>query len=125
MGRRIELPQLPAGQPQEQLQALYSYLYQMAEALNGNLAEIGGNDLTDSEREIVREIVGTGNAEDGRSEAETLKSLIIKTADFVRSELNEYRLNLLGEYVAEGKFGKYVRRTGLDVDVTPTGIQQN
>ncbi len=125
MGKRIELPKLPAGQTQEQLQALYSYLYQMAEALNGNLAEIGGNDLTDSEREIVREIVGTGNAEDGRSEAETLKSLIIKTADFVRTELNEYRMNLLGEYVAEGKFGKYVRRTGLNVDVTPTGIQQN
>ena len=125
MGKRIELPRKPQGQPEKQLEALYSYLYQMAEALNSNLADIGGNELTDRERKQISQIIGT-KAEDGdRSEAETLKSLIVKTASYVQNELDYYRINLLGDYVAEGKFGKYVRRTGLDVDVTPTGIQQN
>ena len=124
MGKRVELPRLPAGTEKEQLQTLYSYLYQMAETLNNNLAEIGGAELTDSERVIVNGIIGDGTAE-AMNEAESLKSLIIKTAEFVQSQLNEYRMHLLGEYVAEGKFGKYVRKTGLDVDVTPTGITQN
>lgn len=124
MGRRIELPRQPAGKPEEQLQAMYSYLYQMAEALNSNLAEIGGSDLTDQERTLMREITGeTGGPE--YTEAETLKSLIIKTAAFVKSELDQYRMNLLGNYVAEGKFGKYVRNTQLEVDVNPEGIQQD
>lgn len=125
MGRRIDLPKTPSGEPEQQLQQLYSYLYQMAEALNNNLAEIGGSDLTDQERAEIREVIGTGDANEDRTEVETLKSLIIKTASFVQSSLNEYRTKLLGEYVAEGKFGKYVRRTGLDVDVTPSGITQN
>ena len=127
MGRRIELPKTPSGEPEEQLRQLYSYLYQMAEALNSNLAEIGGSELTDLERSQIREVIGDGEytPADERSEAETLKSLIIKTASFVQSSMTQYRTKLLGEYVAEGKFGKYVRITGLDVDVTPTGITQN
>lgn len=124
MGRRIELPSLPEGNAQKQLEALYSYLYQMAETLNNNLAEIGDTEFTDLEMETVREIVGSGNAEAG-TEAETLKSLIIKTAQFVKSEIDQYNLKLIGSYESEGKLGKYVRKTKLDVDVTPTGIQQN
>lgn len=126
MGRRIEYPQLPKGQPAEQLQALYNYLYQMAEALNNNLAEIGNGDFTDDEMVVVKEIVGeTGTADGGMAEAETLKSLIIKTAKLIKSEIDAYNLKLIGTYEADGKLGKYVRNTRLDVDVTPTGIQQN
>ena len=127
MGRMIEFPPTMAGDEQQQLQTLYSYLYQTAEALNINLAEIGNNAFTDAEMKIVRQISGepSDQWQDGMAETETLKSLIIKTAEFVSNTVNEFRLNLLGEYVTEGKFGKYVRNTGLDVDVTPTGIQQN
>ena len=124
MGRRIELPKLPAGQTQEQLQALYSYLYQMAEALNNNLAEIGNGGFTDKEMTVVREITGQTETADGMAEAETLKSLIIKTAQLIKSEIDAYNLKLIGTYEAEGKLGRYVRKTRLDVDVTPTGITQ-
>ena len=97
MGRRIDLPKQPAGEPEQQLRELYSYLYQMAEALNNNLAEIGGSDLTDRERAEIREVIGTGDANADRNEAETLKSMIIKTASFVQSSLKEYGTKLLGE----------------------------
>ena len=129
MGERIDLPQTPQGTAEEQLRQMYSYLYRMAEALNHNLSEIGSMDLTDDERIIMQQIT----AEEEGAEAaaydwqgkESLKSLIIKTAEFVQNKLDNYRLNLLGEYVTEGKFGKYVRNTSLKVDVTPTGIQQD
>lgn len=125
MGRRIELPQLPKGQTQEQLQALYSYLYRMAEALNNNLAEIGNGDFTDEEMVTVREITGETGSGEGMAEAETLKSLIIKTAQLIKSEIDAYNMKLVGTYEADGKLGRYVRKTRLDVDVTPTGITQN
>lgn len=124
MGRRIELPQMPSGQTQEQLQALYNYLYRMAEALNGNFSEIGNGDFTDDEMETVREITGSEN-DPAMSEAETLKSLILKTAKLIKSEIDTYNLKLIGTYQAEGDLGRYIRKTRLDVDVTPTGIQQN
>lgn len=132
MAERIDLPAMPHGQPEEQMEELYRYLYRMAEALNANLAEIGGADLTDEERQLMLSLTqadgttrsGGGAAYDWES-AETLKSLIIKTATWVKNTLDSWRISLLGEYVAQGKFGKYVRNTSMDVDVTPTGTTQS
>ena len=129
MADRVELPRLPAGDAETQLQEMYNYLYRMAETLNANLAEIGGADLTDDERQLMNSLSPNNGTESSPSfagsEAETLKSLIIKTASWVKSALDAYRINLLGDYVAEGKFGKYVRNTRMDVEVTPTGTTQN
>ena len=132
MAERIDLPAMPKGEPEEQMEELYRYLYRMAEALNANLAEIGGADLTDEERQLMLSLTqadgttrsGGGAAYDWES-AKTLKSLIIKTATWVKNTLDSWRISLLGEYVAQGKFGKYVRNTSMDVEVTPTGTTQN
>jgi hypothetical protein len=127
MVNRIDLPQQPQGSAEEQMRAMYSYLYQMAQALNNNLAEIGGAELTDRERTAMQEVLSAGAEEQAgaATEAETLKSLIIKTASFIKTAIDQYNLKLTGSTEAEGKIGKYVRNTQLDVDVTPTGIQQS
>jgi hypothetical protein len=129
MAERIELPQQPAGEPEQQLEKLYHYLYQTAEAINRNLDEIGGGALNDSEIKIMRNILEEGKDEDpvrmSMNEAETLKSLIIKTASWVQNRLEQYKMVLSGEYGASGAFGNYVRKTKLSVDITPTGIQQS
>ena len=124
----IEYPQKPNGNELQQLQQMYGYLYTMAETLNRNLAQIGGNELTEAEMKIMRDVIGEPAESDGvrqvAAEAETLKSMIIKTAEFVRTELQEYNIRLMGGVEAEGQLGKYVRKTKLDVDITPEGIQQ-
>jgi hypothetical protein len=134
MGERIELPQMPGGSEEDQLRQMYSYLYRMAETLNHNLSEIGSMDLTDSERLAMQQIIAYGESSGSDGEyipahnwqaKESLKSLIIKTAEWVTNKLDEYRISLLGEYVADGKFGRYTRNTQLKVDITPEGIQQN
>ena len=131
MAANIEYPSTPSGTPEEQLVTMYNYLYRMAEALNANLAEIGSPDLTDEERAIMNRLLPAEEQEKAGTpafsgyEAETLKSLIIKTASFVQKKTDEYRMNLLGEYVASGKFGRYVRNTNLKLDITPEGIQQD
>jgi hypothetical protein len=128
MVNRIELPQMPQGDAEKQMKAMYSYLYQMAQALNNNLAEIGGAELTDSERIVMREVLAA-DAEEQQTgvaaEAETLKSLIIKTASFIKTAIDQYDLKLMGSTLASGKMGRVVRNTQLDVDVTPEGIQQS
>jgi hypothetical protein len=125
MAERIDTPPTLAGDEKAQLQQLWSYLYQMSQALNNNLEAIGGNELTDSERAVMQQILSGDEVSSGMNEMETLKSLIIKTADFVQTSLMEYRLNLLGSTVASGQFGRYVRNTGLNVEVNPEGITQN
>ena len=130
----IETPGIPSGNEQEKLEQMYRYLCRLADDLNVNLQAIGGNDLTDDERQVMQQIL-VKSAEDAgvqpesvsgqMLQMESLKSLIIKTAQFVQTQLDEYKLNLLRETVADGQFGKYLKRTKLDVDVTPEGIQQN
>lgn len=125
MAERIELPPTLQGDEQSQLQQVWRYLYQLADAINNNLEAIGGNDLTDAERVIMQQITGSGGGEEGiPSEYETLKSLIIKTADFVKTSLQEYRMVLFGETEAAGQHGTYYRREGMDVAVTPDGVLQ-
>lgn len=128
MAERIDIPPTLQGDEKSQLEQMWRYLYQLSESINNNLEAIGGNDLTDTERATMQQILaaaGGGDAQGAASDYETLKSLIIKTADFVQTSLQEYRMKLLGETVASGQFGRYVRQTGLDVEVTPTGITQN
>jgi len=124
MAVRIDTPPTLAGDEKKQLEQLWSYLYQLSENINSNLEGIGSNELTDSERKTMKAIIGEGEKQ-GLSEMESLKSLIIKTADFVQTSMQEYRLNLLGSTVDSGQFGRYVRNTGLNVVVNPEGITQN
>ena len=128
----IETPGIPNGDENQRIENIYRYLCRMADDLNIQLGKIGSNDLTDEERQImmqvIRETSGPAAADaeitDGMAQMESLKSMIVKTAKFVQTKLQEYRTSLLRETVAEGQFGKYVRNTGLDVVVNPEGITQ-
>lgn len=134
MAERIELPPAMQGTAEEQLQLLRNYLYRVATVLNVN-QEMVGNDsvsLTDEERILmnnISKVVGSGDdtyypGGHNYQEAETLKSLIIKTAKFVKTVQDTYNLILYGEETAEGDFGTWNRKKGLRVDVTPDGIKQ-
>ena len=134
MAERIDLPPMLQGTPEEQLQQLRSYLYQMATALNVNQQMAGSETvtLTDEERILMNNLARAGGGAEETyfpaghhyAEAETLKSLIIKTAKFVKTVQDTYNLILYGEESAQSDFGTWNRKKGLRVDVTPDGIKQ-
>ena len=129
----IESPDALSGDEKNQLEQMYRYLVRLAQDLNIKLEQIGSNELTDDERKVMNTVLQAAAEEKAPADAaqqemykaESLKSLIIKTASFVQTRLQEYKMTLVGESVAEGKFGRYVRNTSLKVDVTPTGIHQD
>ena len=122
MAERIEIPPTLQGDEKEQLQQIWRYLYQLSEAINNNLEGIGGNELSDKEIMTMKKIVGAGEAATGMSDVETLKSLIVKTAEFVQTSLQEYKTSMIWESLESGKFGQYVRGTKINVAVTPDGV---
>ena len=134
MAERIELPPVLKGTAEEQAQQLRSYLYRIATVLNVNLDTAGSEavTLTDEERILINNIARAGGETDDTyypgghnyAEAETLKSLIIKTAKFVKTVQDTYNLILFGEESAQSDFGTWNRKKGLRVDVTPDGIKQ-
>lgn len=98
------MPPSPQGTVQEQLVRQYSYLFQMAQQLNvalgqlesgGTAAPSGGTAAPAAERE---------------QQYQTLKSMIVKTADTVQRRMDQLSAKLTGEYVAASEFGTYVER---------------
>ena len=77
MAERISMPPTLSGNNQEQIRQLWQYLYKMAETMNRNLDSIGTNELTDSEKQIMRPIMGD-------DKPNSLKRMIIKTAEYAQ-----------------------------------------
>lgn len=131
MAERIEFPAMPAGRAEEQMQQMYSYLYRLATTLNINLNNAGSEfvALTNGEQQLMNQLSGNTQTESGvmtsMQEAETLKSLIIKTATFVKSAIDEYKMVLFGDMEMDSQFGNLRQKKGLRVDITPDGIKQS
>ena len=87
---QLNTPPMLRGGGQAQLAQMRSYLYQLAEQLNGALNAIEADSLTDG----AKATLGSGAAseaaqqvrEDMGKTSSVLKDLIIKTAESVRSE---------------------------------------
>ncbi len=121
MPERIEVPPMPYGDEQAQLNQIWRYLYGMSEVLNRNLQNIGGNELTDREMAAMRGIVDRSVIGNEQSEMATLKDMVIKTAEYVKKAINQYQKTGLSIDVEDGKFGRYVRSTTVEVQEDPEG----
>ena len=112
------MPPSPRGSVQEQLVRQYSYLFQMAQKLNvalgqlesgGTAAPSGGTAAPAAERE---------------QQYQTLKSMIVKTADTVQRRMDQLSAKLTGEYVAASEFGTYVERLNAYLEANPEALTQ-
>lgn len=112
------MPPSPRGSVQEQLVRQYSYLFQMVQQLNvalgqlesgGTAAPSGGTAAPAAERE---------------QQYQTLKSMIVKTADTVQRRMDQLSAKLMGEYVAASEFGTYVERLNAYLEANPEALTQ-
>ena len=111
MAERINLPPFLRGTTEDKLQQLRSYLYQLATVLNMN-QQLAGSEavtLTDEEQILMNSISGSSN------ETETLKGMIIKTAQTVRTMQKTYNTIIYGEESAQNDFGAWNRQKGIRV----------
>lgn len=122
MSINIRLPNLTDSTERGQLLQVKSYLYQLVEQLN--------HALTDVER-VAASAVTTARAssaasaeKDSQATFNSIKALIIKSADIVNAYYDEINTRLEGDYVAVSDFGTYVEQTAQDIEANSTGIEQ-
>ena len=122
MSINIRLPNITDNTERGQLLQVKSYLYQLVEQLN--LA------LTDVER-VASSAVTTAKAssvasaeKDSQATFNSIKALIIKSADIVNAYYDAISTRLEGEYVATSDFGSYAEKTSQDIKANSTGIEQ-
>lgn len=112
------MPGAPTGTLQQQIRQQYTYLFQLAQALNRALEQLEVGQTT---RQQPAQKEG-GREEYDRQTAARLKSLIVKTAETVSRQMEQMKSELRGEYVAVSDFGTYLEKTSQEIEEDPTKI---
>lgn len=124
----IRFPNITAPTEAGKLQQLQSYMHQLVEQLNWALNNISGIGGTPTAKPGTG--ASTASKDDPISNFNSIKGLIIKSADIVKAYYEEIDnlLKLSGEYVAEATFpdgsATFVEQTNMKIDATSTAVEQ-
>ena len=122
MSFNITLPKITATNPSDQVKQLHSYLFQMTEQLNWALSTIetsnGGNVSPAIKVEQGTEV----SEKDAESTFNSIKSLIIKSADIVQAYEETIMKDFNGTYFADSDFGTYLRETNRVIEENSDGV---
>ena len=118
----IRLPNITAASESGQLAQIRSYLYQFAEQLKWALNTIE-NDMGSKDQESA-EVSSAAEQNTAANTFNSIKSLIIKSADIVEAYYEEINKRLEGEYVAQSAFGEFSEKTAQDITANSTEIEQ-
>ena len=112
----MTMPPAPTGTLSQQVQKQYAYLFQLAQMLNRAAEQAEQQPQTQTVQKPVQ-----------AAQAQTvveLKSLIVKSADAVRKEMDRLETELKGSYVAVSDFGTYLERISQEIEADPTGLSR-
>ena len=118
------MPPAPQGSVQQQLTAQYAYLFQMAQQLNLALDGLAGGGVPSAAGGAGGGSAASGDQPEREQQYRTLKSLILRTARQIRSEMDKVRLELQGEYVAVSDFGTYLEQLNSTIEADAAAITQ-
>lgn len=123
----IRLPNINGSTDRAQLEQIKRYLFQFAEDLNFAVNALENNQSTIS-KQITASVESSAKAKTPESLNEqfnSLKPLIIKSADIVNSYYEEINSLLKGEYEALSDYGNFKQKTELELQETSKSITQN
>lgn len=108
--------------PAQKIDQLQSYIYQLVQQLNWAL-----NFITAEEKSLVVQ-EGSAAGEGEVTPVETfnsIKSLIIKSADIIDAYTDQMELTFDGRYTAQSDFGEFTQTTQSRLDLDSQSITQN
>ena len=113
-------PNITGVSDREQLAQVRSYLHQLVDQLN-NAAITGGG----TAGPVVYKGAGGADTSPEKEALDTfnsIKSLIIKSADIVTAWYDQVNMRLDGVYVAQSEFGSYAEQTSQQIQANSSGI---
>lgn len=126
MGIDIRLPNINGKTERERLAQVESYLVQFVQQLQWGLNQI--ETMSSSSSSVTPSSVSAAPSVKPAPSAEatfnSIKALIIKSADIVNAYYEEINKKLVGEYVAQSDFGTFQETTTGQFSATSTNILQ-
>ncbi len=119
----FRLPEINAPTADGQLRQLRSYLYQLTEQLN--LAMESVDSEISKQNQTVSDAVAASDTPEGKLKTfNSVKALIIKSADIINAYTDEITRQLDGQYVAQSEFGTYTETTSQQITENSSSIVQ-
>lgn len=116
----IRLPNITATDEAGKLKQIQSYMHQLVEQLNWALNNIDSVSGTPTEKPSTG--ASTASKDDPIDQFNSIKGLIIKSADIVKAYETTIFSDFNGKYFAESDFGTYIEETNRKVEENSKGV---
>jgi hypothetical protein len=124
MGLDIRLPNITATDTEGKMSQMQSYMHQLVEQLNWALSTVD-NAIQGNTSNVVMTSQKAQNSEESAVDTfNSIKALIIKSADIVTAYEETMREDFNGEYVAVSDFGTYTQKTDLAIETNSKGVSE-
>lgn len=119
-------PNITANTPEASVFQIKSYLIQLVGQL-----QYAFNEVQKEEETVLKSISAKGNGKGNETDSvkaqntfNSIKALIIKSADIVNAYYEQINIKLSGEYVAKSEFGIFSESTSQEINENSTEIEQ-
>lgn len=124
MSIELRLPNIQGGTAAEQVAQMKSYMYQLVEQLNWALNTVESAQSGNTSAPVAYQGSKPSTAQEAEDTFNSIKALIIKSADIVKAYEETIRTDFDGYYVAESDFGTYTEKTNLAIAESSKNIEE-
>lgn len=124
MSMDLRYPKITANDAEGQLRQMQSYMFQLVEQLNWALKNVGDSGSGTLVVSQSNGVAGGDASKEAQATFNSIKSLIIKSADVVNAYYEAISARIRGQYVAQSTFGTFVEETTSALEATSTAINQ-
>ena len=120
----IRLPNITAKDESGQIHQMRSYLHQLVEQLNWALNTVESYQGGNTSAPVKYEASQGASQQDAESTFNSIKALIIKSADIVKAYEDTIFTDFNGKYFADSDFGTYIEETSRKVEENSKGVTE-
>lgn len=124
MSINFRLPNITATTDSGKLTQMQDYMHQLVEELNWALNVVESYQGGNTSAPVVYKGSETSSPQEAEDTFNSIKGLIIKSADIVKAYEETIRTDFDGYYVAESDFGTYTEATNKKVEENSKGVTE-
>lgn len=124
MSIELRLPNIQGGTAAEQMAQMKSYMFQLVEQLNWALNTVESAQSGNTSAPVVYQGSKPSTAQEAEDTFNSIKALIIKSADIVKAYETTIFSDFNGKYFAESDFGTYVETTNRAVQENSKNVTE-
>ena len=118
MGIDLRLPNITAPTAEGQMAQMQSYMHQLVQQLNWALNTVGEAQSGNTSNVVINSSSEDISPKEAEDTFNSIKALIIKSADIVKAYEETIMTDFNGTYFAESDFGTYLRETSRTISET-------